>query len=76
MHHYNQDKLSEIYGVPISKSALAFDNIDLERVNASCNLIRDYIDSTSEVEKMMKFAISLGLPRIGFVSKQTLNVNI
>lgn len=73
LHHYDQNKLSEIYGITIPETALAFDNIDLERVNASCNLIRDYIDNTSEVEKMMKFAISLGLPRIGFVSLMKVN---
>lgn len=42
-------------------------------VNASCNLIRGYIDSDSEVKKMLQFAISLGLPRLGFVSLMKVN---
>ena len=73
LHHYDQDKLSEIYGVPISRKELTFEDIDLGRVNASCNLIGGYIDNTIEVEKMLKFAISVGLPRLGFVALMKVN---
>lgn len=73
LHHYDLDKLSEIYGVKIPETAFAFEGIDLDKVNASCNLIRGYIDSVSEVEMMMKYAISLSLPRLGFVALMKVN---
>lgn len=73
IHHYDLKKLTDIYGVPISKKAFAFEDIDLDRVNASCNLMRGYIDSNTEVERMLKFAISLGLPRLGFVALMRVN---
>lgn len=73
LHHYDRDKLSEIYGVSISEKALEFEDIDLERVNASCNLIRGFIDKPAEVENMMKFAIALRLPRLGFVALMKVN---
>lgn len=73
LHHYDLDKLSEIYGVKILETAFAFEGINLDKVNASCNLIRGYIDSVSEVEMMMKYAISLSLPRLGFVALMKVN---
>lgn len=73
LHHYDTGRLSELYGVPISLYALHFNGINLKKVNASCNLIRGYIDSTDEVHKMLDFAIDLGLPRIGFVSLMKVN---
>lgn len=73
IHHYDLKKLTDIYGVPISKKAFAFENIDLDRVNASCNLMRGYIDSNTEVERMLKYAITLGLPRLGFVALMRVN---
>ena len=73
LHHYDRNKLSEIYGVYISEKAFAFEDINLEKVNASCNLIRGYIDNPVEVEKVMKFAVSLRLPRLGFVALMNAN---
>ncbi len=73
LHHYDREKLSEIYGTTIPKTSLAFEDIDLERINASCNLIRGYIDNPTEVEKMLQYAISLGLPRLGFVALMNVN---
>lgn len=73
LHHYDAYKLSKIYGVPIPATSFAFEGINLDKVNASCNLIRGYIDIASEVEKMMKYAISLGLPRLGFVALMKVN---
>lgn len=73
LHHYELDKLSCLYGTPIPKAAFDFDGIDLSKVNASCNLIKGYIDSTSQAEKMMKYALSLGLPRLGFVALMKVN---
>lgn len=68
LHHYNKKRLSDIYGIHISETAFEFTGIDLDKVNASCNLVKGYIDNTEEVEKMMQFAIELGLPRLGFVA--------
>ncbi len=73
LHHYNPDRLSCLYGTPIPKSAFDFKGIDLSKVNASCNLIRGYIDSAPEVEEMMKYALSLGLTRLGFVALMKVN---
>lgn len=73
LHHYELDKLSYLYGTSIPKTAFDFNGIDLSKVNASCNLIKGYIDSTSKAEKMMKYALSLGLPRMGFVALMKVN---
>ena len=45
LHHYDLKKLSQIYGVEIPNKALAFDGIDMNKINASCNLVKGYIDS-------------------------------
>jgi len=73
LHHYDRKILSEIYGVVIPETAFDFEGINMDKVNASCNLIRGYIDKPEEVENMMKFAISLGLPRLGFVALMKVN---
>lgn len=73
LHHYETGKLAEIYGVTIPSSSFEFYGIDIDKVNASCNLIRGYIDCAYEAEKMMKYAISLGLPRLGFVALMKVN---
>ena len=73
LHHYDRKKLSEIYGVSIPEKALRFEDINLKKVNASCNLIRGYIDSIDEVEKMLKLAVSLNIPRLGFVALMKIN---
>jgi molybdenum cofactor biosynthesis enzyme MoaA len=73
LHHYDPEKLSEIYGIGISPEMLSFDDINIDKVNGSCNLIRGYIDTPKEVEKMLKFALSIGLPRLGFVSLMQVN---
>lgn len=73
LHHYNKERLSELYGTPILETAFEFTGIDLDKVNASCNLVKGYIDNTEEVEKMMRFVIELGLPRLGFVALMKVN---
>ena len=73
LHHYDREMLSEIYGVKITVNAFSFDGVNMDIVNASCNLIRGYIDCDIEVEKMLRFAISLGLPRLGFVALMKVN---
>lgn len=73
LHHYDKNTLSEIYGTKIPDEAFRFNGVNMDIVNASCNLIRGYIDNPTEVEKMLQYAISLGLPRLGFVALMNVN---
>ena len=73
LHHYDLAKLSELYGAAIPETALAFERIDTNKVNVSCNLIKGYIDCAEEVHKMLDFTLELGIPRIGFVSLMKVN---
>jgi len=45
----------------------------MQKENVSCNLIRGYIDNAQEAHRMLDFALSLGVPRIGFVALMKLN---
>ena len=73
LHHYSLSKLTELYGCEIPHTALRFEGIDRQRLNASCNLIKGYIDCPEEASKMLDFALELGLPRIGFVALMKVN---
>ena len=73
LHHYDMSRLSELYGCRIPETALCFDGIDVQKLNASCNLVKGYIDSPEEAARMLDFAIDLGLPRIGFVALMKVN---
>ena len=73
LHHYDTTKLSEIYATSIPESALNFEGIDMMKVNASCNLIKGYIDSTEEAQRIMDFCIDKGLLRLGFVGLMPVN---
>ncbi len=73
LHHYDTKKLSEIYGKEVSEKASNFENIDKNKINVSCNLIKGYIDSSTEIHKMLDFTLSLNIPRIGFVSLMKIN---
>lgn len=73
LHHYDLNKLSELYGVAINKNAFRFKGINKQILNVSCNLIKGYIDNSIEVKKMMDFVIYLGIYRLGFVSLMKVN---
>ena len=73
MHHYNIDRLSELYGTKIDSEALQFKGINRSIVNLSCNLIKGYIDSALAVEKMLQAAVEMFIPRLGFVSLMKVN---
>ena len=73
LHHYDLAKLSDLYGCPIPDSAFAFDGINLQKVNSSCNLIKCYIDNADEAHRMLDFNLELGIPRIGFVALMKVN---
>lgn len=73
LHHYEIDKLSELYGCKISEDAFTFEGINKQILNVSCNLIKGYIDNPEEAKKMLDFALDLGIPRIGFVALMKVN---
>ncbi|MDH6392202.1 molybdenum cofactor biosynthesis enzyme MoaA [Parabacteroides sp. PFB2-12] len=73
LHHYDPKKLSEIYSTRVSSQALCFEGIDMMKVNASCNLIQGYIDSTGEAHRMMDFCLEKGFTRLGFVGLMPIN---
>lgn len=73
LHHYSPDKLSELYGCQIPRSAFHFEGVNIQKLNASCNLVKGYIDNAEEAHKMLDFVIDLGIPRIGFVALMRVN---
>ncbi|MCQ2058631.1 MAG: radical SAM protein [Bacteroidaceae bacterium] len=73
LHHYDIDKLSELYGCNIPEDAFKFEGVNKQKLNVSCNLIKGYIDSPEEAHKMLDFALQLGIPRIGFVALMKVN---
>lgn len=73
LHHYDREKLEEIYQTKVTDKALDFEGIDMNIVNVSCNLIRGYVDETVEAHKMMDFCIDKGITRIGFVGLMPTN---
>lgn len=73
MHHYDKEKLGQIYGIDISKAAYFYKNLISQKLNVSCNLIRGYIDSPKEVEKYLQFVASKGIRTVGFVGLMKLN---
>lgn len=73
LHHYDLNKLSELYGCKIPDDAFSLEGIDKQKLNASCNLIKGYIDNAEEAAKMLDFALELGIPRIGFVALMKVN---
>lgn len=73
LHHYDIDKLSELYDCKIPEDAFKFEGVNMQKLNVSCNLIKGYIDNPEEAHKMLDFALELGIPRIGFVALMKVN---
>lgn len=73
LHHYDLQHLSAIYGTQLSPDTFRLEGVDRRRINASCNLIRGYIDSAEEAQRMMDFALSLDIHRLGFVALMPVN---
>src|SRR5574344_1770329 len=73
LHHYKREKLEELYDTSISADAFKFKDINLQKVNISCNLIKGYIDNASDANEMLDFSLNLGIPRIGFVALMKVN---
>lgn len=72
-HHYDRDKLTELYGFSVGSSPLAGMRKIINKLNISCNLIKGYIDSPSEIEKMICYAVDNGIKTVGFVSLMQTN---
>lgn len=68
LHHYDKEKISELYGRKIEFNPIAEIKDISGKLNISCNLIKGYIDSTKEIERMIHYAESHGIKTIGFVS--------
>lgn len=73
LHHYDLGQLSSIYGVKLRPETFSLEGINRKRLNASCNLIRGYIDSTDKVRRMMDFVLDLDIHRLGFVALMKVN---
>lgn len=73
LHHYDRDRLSELYRTSIPEDALEFRDIDMMKVNVSCNLIKGYIDSQEGAHRMMDLCIDKGISRLGFVGLMKVN---
>lgn len=67
LHHYDMDKLMEIYGCNAVPNMAAFGEFPHGKLNVSCNLIKGYIDTAEEVKKYLNFVASKGIRTIGFV---------
>ena len=73
LHHYDVEMLSELYGCKIPQDAFLFEGVNKQKLNVSCNLVKGYIDNPEEAQKMLDFALELGIPRIGFVALMKVN---
>lgn len=68
LHHYDRDKLAELYGRTITFNPLDETLGIVIKLNISCNLIKGYVDSPNEIEKMIQYADMFGVKTVGFVS--------
>jgi len=68
LHHYDYERLSEIYGV--DERIESFEGLGMEsrKFTVTCNLMKGYVDSAEEAKKMMDFALRIGCSELGFVS--------
>ncbi len=73
LHHYDTEALQVLYGLKHKVEMPVFDGIDVSKVNASCNLVKGYIDHPEALQKMMSFALGQGLPRLGLVGLMPMN---
>lgn len=74
VHHYSIPKIMEIYGIKkLPINYLNLNEIDLSKVNFSCNLIKGYIDSYKEILKFCESARKMKIKRVGFVGLMPVN---
>lgn len=73
LHHYDVERLQEIYGSKITADIADYRGVDPRKLNVSCNLIKGYIDNAEEVKKYLDFVASNGIRTVGFVSLMKIN---
>lgn len=74
VHHYSIPKIMEIYGIKkLPINYLNFNEINLSKVNFSCNLIKGYIDSYKEILQFCESAKKMKIKRVGFVGLMPVN---
>ena len=76
-HHYNDDINNHLFGdiatINSNKIMHLMQSKSTKKIHLSCNLIKNFIDSDSEVVKYLEFANSLCIDDIGFVSLMPAN---
>lgn len=73
MHHYDPDRRRELFGRTDGYSEPDLSAVSRNKLNISCNLIRDYIDSAEEVGRMIAYVSGLGVRSMGFVGLMPAN---
>lgn len=73
LHHYDKARRCEMYRLPHLEDFSIPAELPREKLNASCNLVRGYVDNESTTGRMMSYALRLGFPRLGFVSLMKTN---
>lgn len=73
LHHYDVERLQEIYGCKIDREIANYTGVDPRKLNVSCNLIKGYIDSAEEVKNYLDFVALKGIRTVGFVSLMKMN---
>ncbi len=73
LHHYDKDRLEEIYGCKVETDIANYHGTDPRKLNVSCNLIRGYIDNAYEVKRYLDFVATRGILTVGFVCLMKIN---
>lgn len=73
-HHYLDDVNSRLFGGELCASSKELcDFPQKDKIHLSCNLIKGAIDSEKEIVSFLKFASSIGILDVGFVSLMRTN---
>lgn len=73
LHHYDFNRLSEIYGCNVPSGLLVLPIGLKSKISLRCNLIKGYIDNPREIEKMLRFTVSKGFHTLGLAGLMKLN---
>lgn len=73
LHHYSAERMAELYGCPVPLEKMLASAAACSKLNASCNLIRGYIDSPGGAREMIRMCVEHGVARLGFVSLMPVN---
>jgi len=71
-HHYQDEKNNEILQFN-TLSSEELKKMKLNNLHLSCNLQKDYINSSEEIYKYLDFAAEIGCDDVGFVSLMKIN---